>query len=89
MRDPVILPKAKQSIDRTTIAQHLLSDPRCPFTSTPLKIEECLPGASDAAEAPLTTQTPSSSSASTSLSPSAAPVGCARPMRARWPSMRD
>lgn len=43
MRDPVILPKANMSIDRTTIAQHLLSDPRCPFTSTPLKLEDCLP----------------------------------------------
>lgn len=67
----MILPKAKQSIDRGSIAQHLLSgasafqllhrctsssftcsftfgfassaDPRCPFTSTPLTLEECVP----------------------------------------------
>lgn len=43
MKDPVVLPRAKQSIDRGSIVQHLLSDPRCPFTSTPLTLEECVP----------------------------------------------
>lgn len=46
MKDPVILPRAKDApVDRSTIAQHLLSDPRCPFTSTPLTIEEVMPSA--------------------------------------------
>jgi len=40
MRDPVILPTSKAVVDRSTIKQHLLSDPSDPFNRTPLKIED-------------------------------------------------
>ena len=44
MKDPVILPTSKISIDRSTIRSHLLSDPNDPFNRTPLKIEDVVPG---------------------------------------------
>lgn len=43
MEDPVILPISKQTIDRSTIKSHLLSDPHDPFNRTPLKIEDVIP----------------------------------------------
>ncbi|KAL1304695.1 hypothetical protein AAFC00_003647 [Neodothiora populina] len=43
MTDPVILPNSKQIVDRSTIRQHLLSDPTDPFNRMPLKIEDVLP----------------------------------------------
>lgn len=43
MRNPVILPSSKTTIDLSTIKAHLLSDPTDPFNRVPLKIEECLP----------------------------------------------
>lgn len=43
MVDPVILPGSKQIIDRSTIRQHLLSDPTDPFNRQPLRIEEVIP----------------------------------------------
>jgi ubiquitin conjugation factor E4 B len=44
MEDPVILPRSKVTIDRSTIRSHLLSDPNDPFNRTPLKIEDVVPG---------------------------------------------
>lgn len=44
MKDPVILPTSKISIDRSTIRSHLLSDPNDPFNRSPLKIEDVMPG---------------------------------------------
>lgn len=44
MKDPVILPTSKISIDRSTIRSHLLSDPNDPFNRSPLKIEDVVPG---------------------------------------------
>lgn len=44
MEDPVILPTSKQSLDRSTIRSHLLSDPNDPFNRSPLKIEDVIPG---------------------------------------------
>ena len=46
MEDPVILPKSRQIMDRSTIRSHLLSDPNDPFNRQPLTIEEVLPGKS-------------------------------------------
>ena len=46
MEDPVLLPKSRQIIDRSTIRSHLLSDPNDPFNRQPLSIEEVLPGKS-------------------------------------------
>ncbi|KAK3647895.1 Ubiquitin conjugation factor E4 [Elasticomyces elasticus] len=43
MVDPVILPSSKQTIDLSTIKQHLLGDPTDPFNRAPLKIEDVLP----------------------------------------------
>ena len=43
MTDPVILPRSKNTIDRSTIRSHLLSDPTDPFNRTPLKIEDVIP----------------------------------------------
>jgi ubiquitin conjugation factor E4 B len=40
MKDPVILPLSKQTVDRGTIRSHLLSDPHDPFNRSPLKIED-------------------------------------------------
>lgn len=44
MKDPVILPTSKVSIDRSTIRSHLLSDPNDPFNRAPLRIEDVIPG---------------------------------------------
>ncbi|KAK8158585.1 ubiquitin conjugation factor E4 [Phyllosticta citrichinensis] len=43
MTDPVILPKSRMTIDRSTIQSHLLSDPHDPFNRSPLRIEDVLP----------------------------------------------
>ena len=40
MRDPVILPSSKTTIDRATIKSHLLSDATDPFNRQPLKFED-------------------------------------------------
>ena len=42
MEDPVILPTSHNTVDRSTIRQHLLSDPNDPFNRAPLKIEEVI-----------------------------------------------
>lgn len=43
MTDPVILPTSKNTIDRSTIRGHLLSDPTDPFNRAPLRIEDVIP----------------------------------------------
>ncbi|ODN80543.1 hypothetical protein, variant 2 [Cryptococcus amylolentus CBS 6039] len=43
MKDPVILPVSRISIDRGTIRTVLLSKEADPFNNVPLKFEECLP----------------------------------------------
>ncbi|KAF7798406.1 hypothetical protein EIP86_009627 [Pleurotus ostreatoroseus] len=43
MRDPVILPSSRVTIDRSTIKSHLLSDAKDPFNRVPLKLEEVEP----------------------------------------------
>lgn len=43
MEDPVILPSSKQTIDKSTIRSHLLSDPTDPFNRQPMKIEDVVP----------------------------------------------
>ncbi|QDS76610.1 hypothetical protein FKW77_007692 [Venturia effusa] len=43
MEDPVILPISRTIIDRSTIRQHLLSDPHDPFNRTDLKLEDVIP----------------------------------------------
>ena len=40
MKDPVILPMSRQTVDRSTIRSHLLSDPHDPFNRSPLQIED-------------------------------------------------
>lgn len=42
MRDPVLLP-SKHIVDRSTIVQHLLSDPKDPFTRQPMTVEDAIP----------------------------------------------
>jgi ubiquitin conjugation factor E4 B len=42
MNDPVILP-SKHVVDRSTIMQHLLSDPKDPYTRQPMGIEDVVP----------------------------------------------
>ncbi|SPQ20412.1 e70e2b0f-7e15-4eb0-a36e-0c2f4fc09463 [Thermothielavioides terrestris] len=42
MSDPVVLP-SRHIVDRSTIAQHLLSDPKDPFTRQPMSIEDVVP----------------------------------------------
>jgi ubiquitin conjugation factor E4 B len=42
MKDPVILP-SKHVVDRSTIVQHLLSDPKDPFTRQPMTIDDAIP----------------------------------------------
>ncbi|KAK4061306.1 hypothetical protein Trihar35433_9633 [Trichoderma harzianum] len=42
MRDPVLLP-SRHIVDRSTIVQHLLSDPKDPFTRQPMTIEDAVP----------------------------------------------
>ncbi|KNZ58553.1 hypothetical protein VP01_1908g1 [Puccinia sorghi] len=46
MKDPVILPTSKTTVDLSTIKQHFLSDATDPFNRMPLKIEEVVPGPS-------------------------------------------
>ncbi|KAJ8971505.1 hypothetical protein NQ314_000667 [Rhamnusium bicolor] len=43
MTDPVILPSSKQTVDRTTIARHLLSDQTDPFNRSPLSMDQVIP----------------------------------------------
>ncbi|KAI9806193.1 MAG: hypothetical protein M1825_006308 [Sarcosagium campestre] len=43
MKEPVILPTSRTTIDLSTIRSHLLSDPNDPFNRAPLKIEEVIP----------------------------------------------
>lgn len=40
MKDPVILPTSRTTVDRSTIRSVLLSDPHDPFNRAPLKIED-------------------------------------------------
>jgi ubiquitin conjugation factor E4 B len=42
MSDPVILP-SKHVVDRSTITQHLLSDPKDPYTRQPMTIDDVVP----------------------------------------------
>ena len=42
MADPVLLP-SKHIVDKSTIAQHLLSDPKDPFTRQPMTIDDVIP----------------------------------------------
>ncbi|KAH6613488.1 ubiquitin elongating factor core-domain-containing protein [Chaetomium tenue] len=42
MSDPVVLP-SKHVVDRSTITQHLLSDPKDPYTRQPMSIEDVVP----------------------------------------------
>ncbi|KFA49317.1 hypothetical protein S40293_04161 [Stachybotrys chartarum IBT 40293] len=42
MTDPVLLP-SKHIVDRSTIVQHLLSDPKDPFTRQPMTIDDAIP----------------------------------------------
>ncbi|TQV91651.1 ubiquitin conjugation factor E4 [Cordyceps javanica] len=44
MRDPVLLP-SKHIVDRSTIVQHLLSDPKDPFTRQPMTVDDAVPQA--------------------------------------------
>lgn len=43
MSDPVILPSSRQTVDRTTIARHLLSDQTDPFNRSPLSMDQVTP----------------------------------------------
>jgi hypothetical protein len=43
MRDPVILPSSKTTMDRSTIKSHLLSDSKDPFNRAALAIEDVIP----------------------------------------------
>lgn len=40
MTDPVILPSSHVTVDRTTIARHLLSDQSDPFNRSPLTMDQ-------------------------------------------------
>lgn len=42
MTDPVLLP-SQHIVDRSTIAQHLLSDPKDPFTRQPMTLDDAIP----------------------------------------------
>lgn len=42
MEDPVRLPNSRMVVDRSTIMQHLLSDPTDPFNRMPLNIEDVI-----------------------------------------------
>lgn len=42
MTDPVLLP-SQHIVDRSTIAQHLLSDPKDPFTRQPMTMDDAIP----------------------------------------------
>ena len=43
MTDPVLLPTSHQILDRSTIEQHLLSDPKDPFNRKPLSKNDLIP----------------------------------------------
>ncbi|XP_073824632.1 ubiquitination factor E4A [Musca autumnalis] len=43
MNDPVILPSSKVTVDRSTIARHLLSDQTDPFNRAPLTMDKVIP----------------------------------------------
>ena len=43
MTDPVILPRSRVTLDRSTIRSHLLSDSHDPFNRTPLTIDQVIP----------------------------------------------
>lgn len=43
MLDPVTLPSSKQTVDRSTIARHLLSDQTDPFNRAPLSMDQVIP----------------------------------------------
>lgn len=43
MKDPVILPTSRVTIDRSTIKAHLLSDSTDPFNRMPLRLEDVMP----------------------------------------------
>lgn len=43
MSDPVVLPSSKVTVDRTTIARHLLSDQSDPFNRSPLTMDQVKP----------------------------------------------
>lgn len=45
MTDPVVLPSSKVTVDRTTIARHLLSDQTDPFNRSPLTMDQVKPNA--------------------------------------------
>lgn len=40
MIDPVVLPSSRVTVDRTTIARHLLSDQTDPFNRSPLTMDQ-------------------------------------------------
>ncbi|XP_023937191.2 ubiquitin conjugation factor E4 A [Bicyclus anynana] len=40
MQDPVVLPSSRTTVDRTTIARHLLSDQSDPFNRSPLSMDQ-------------------------------------------------
>nr|XP_023015163.1 ubiquitin conjugation factor E4 A [Leptinotarsa decemlineata] len=43
MNDPVVLPSSRQTVDRSTIARHLLSDQTDPFNRSPLSLDQVEP----------------------------------------------
>ena len=43
MTNPVVLPSSRVTVDRSTIARHLLSDQTDPFNRSPLTMEDVLP----------------------------------------------
>lgn len=43
MRDPVILPVSRETVDRSVIERHLLNNPTDPFNRQPLSIEQVQP----------------------------------------------
>ena len=43
MRDPVILPTSRITVDRSVIMRHLLSDPTDPFNRQSLTVEQLIP----------------------------------------------
>lgn len=43
MKDPVILPSSKMTVDRSTISRHLLSDQSDPFNRSPLSMDLVVP----------------------------------------------
>lgn len=46
MTDPVILPTSGKTMDRSSIARHLLNNPTDPFTRAPLTLDKCTPSMS-------------------------------------------